>query len=81
MSCGRFERAGAARVCSRARRILLAQALSMASELRKWRRGRVAQLARARRLQRQTSAISPSGGDQQEQPFAQVRPKYSPSSN
>jgi hypothetical protein len=77
MSCGRFERAGAARVCSRARRILLAQALSMASELRKWRRGRVAQLARARRLQRQTGVQIPSSGDQQEQPFAQVSAKYS----
>jgi hypothetical protein len=59
MSCGRFERAGAARVCSRARRILLAQALIMASELRKWRRGRVAQLARARRLQRRGHRFEP----------------------
>jgi hypothetical protein len=81
MDCGSFERAGAARVCSRARRILLAQALSMASELRKLRRGRVAQLARARRLQRQPGAVSPSSGDQQEQPFVQVNPEYSPSSN
>ena len=42
--------------------------------------GRVAQLARARRLQRQTRAIFPSGGDQQEQPFMQVRAEYSVSS-
>jgi hypothetical protein len=31
-------------------------------------------------LRRQTRALSPSGGDQQEQPFAQVRPEYSLSS-
>src|SRR5512132_176053 len=42
--------------------------------------GRVAQLARARRLQRQTGVLSPSGGDQQEQPFAQVSAEYSLSS-
>jgi hypothetical protein len=42
--------------------------------------GRVAQLARARRLQRQTGGISPTSGDQQEQPFVQVRPEYSVSS-
>ena len=80
MDCGSFERPGAARVCSRARRILRAQAPSMASELRKWRRGRVAQLARARRLQRQTGGPIPSSGDQQEQPFVQVRLEYSLSS-
>jgi hypothetical protein len=55
----RFRRAGAARVCSRARRILLAQRPRTASKLRKWRRGRVAQLARARRLQRQTEGKFP----------------------
>jgi hypothetical protein len=32
------------------------------------------------RLQRQTRAIVPSGGDQQEQPFAQVSLEYSVSS-
>src|SRR4029453_468300 len=42
--------------------------------------GRVAQLARARRLQRQTEACFPQFGDQQEQPFVQVSPEYSPSS-
>src|ERR671912_125617 len=42
--------------------------------------GRVAQLARARRLQRQTGAVFLSGGDQQEQPFVQVSPEYSRSS-
>jgi hypothetical protein len=43
-------------------------------------RGRVAQLARARRLQRQTGATFPSSGDQQEQPFVQVSAEYSLSS-
>jgi hypothetical protein len=40
--------------------------------------GRVAQLARARRLQRQTGAVFLSHGDQQEQSFVQVRAKVSP---
>jgi hypothetical protein len=43
-------------------------------------RGRVAQLARARRLQRQFWGLFPQTGDQQEQPFAQVSPEYSLSS-
>src|SRR5215207_5463510 len=42
--------------------------------------GRVAQLARARRLQRQTGAIFSSGGDQEEQPFVQVTVEYGLSS-
>jgi hypothetical protein len=80
MSRGWFETADTVRVCSRACRILPAQAPRSASELWRCDRGRVAQLVRARRLQRQTGAYISSSGDQQEWPFVQVRVEYSLSS-
>jgi hypothetical protein len=67
--------------CKREGRATLgaAKAANVRAELRTSKMG-VWRSGSACRLQRRTDAISPSCGDQQEQPFVQVSPEYSLSS-